>query len=212
VHVGQRLVDRLVAHGIHRVFGVPGGQTSPLYHAIGQRQDEIRHVLMRDERSAAFAADACGRTTGWVGVCDATVGPGASNLVSGLLEAYTSSVPLLAIAGDILRTWETRRRLGSASQGFPPAGVPGAPREALRPDRAAGESRRHAPGGAAGGHLQSPGPGRARDPRRRLRRPVARRPATEPARSRADYPRLRIAPARSWSSRRPRCSHAPAGR
>lgn len=118
MHVGQRLVDRLVAHGIHRVFGVPGGQTSPLYHAIGRRQDEIRHVLMRDERSAAFAADAYARITGWVGVCDATVGPGASNLVSGLLEAYTSSVPLLAIVGDIPRTWETRRRLGSASQGF----------------------------------------------------------------------------------------------
>jgi acetolactate synthase I/II/III large subunit len=118
VHTGQRLAEILLAHGLRRVFGVPGGQTTPLYHGIGTVGTGLTHTLMRDERSAAFAADAYARLSGRVGVCDATVGPGASNLVSGLLEAYTSSIPVLAIVGDIPRRWETRRRFGAASQGF----------------------------------------------------------------------------------------------
>jgi acetolactate synthase-1/2/3 large subunit len=118
VHIGDQLVDRLIGYGIRHVFGCPGGQTLPLYNGIYKRAGEITHVLMRDERSAAFAADAYARATGRLGVCDATVGPGASNLVSGLVEAYSSSVPLLAIVSDIPRAWEHRRRLGSASQGY----------------------------------------------------------------------------------------------
>ncbi|MFC5744659.1 thiamine pyrophosphate-binding protein [Actinomadura rugatobispora] len=118
MHVGERLGALLVAAGVRRVFGVPGGQTTPLYHGIAGQDGAITHTLMRDERSAAFAADAYARMSGRVGVCDATVGPGASNLVSGLLEAYTSSIPVLAIIADIPRHWETRRRFGSASQGF----------------------------------------------------------------------------------------------
>lgn len=116
--VGQRLVDRLIAHGVRRVFGVPGGQTAPFYHGLAVRKDEIEHVLMRDERSAVFAADAYARVSGTIGVCDATVGPGATNLVSGLVEAYSSSIPVLAVIADIPRFWEHRRHLGSASQGF----------------------------------------------------------------------------------------------
>ncbi|MCP9982783.1 thiamine pyrophosphate-binding protein [Actinomadura madurae] len=118
MHVGERLAALLVNAGVRRVFGVPGGQTTPLYHGIAGQHGVISHTLMRDERSAAFAADAYARMSGRVGVCDATVGPGVSNLVSGLLEAYTSSVPMLAIIADIPRHWETRRRFGSASQGF----------------------------------------------------------------------------------------------
>ncbi|XVQ07157.1 thiamine pyrophosphate-binding protein [Spirillospora sp. CA-255316] len=118
MHVGERLAALLVAAGVRRVFGVPGGQTTPLYHGIAGQGEAITHTLMRDERSAAFAADAYARMSGTVGVCDATVGPGVSNLVSGLLEAYTSSIPMLAIIADIPRHWETRRRFGSASQGF----------------------------------------------------------------------------------------------
>lgn len=118
MHVGLRLVDLLVDAGIRTAFGVPGGQTSPLYHGMAVRRDAIRHVLMRDERSAVFAADAYARTTGRAGACDATVGPGATNLVSGLVEARSSSIPLLAIVADIPRSWEHRRHLGSASQGF----------------------------------------------------------------------------------------------
>lgn len=117
MHIGDQLADRLIAYGIRRVFGCPGGQTLPLYDGIAKRRPRIEHTVMRDERSAAYAADAYARASGTVGVCDATVGPGASNLVSGLLEASASSVPVLAIVSDIPRHWEHRRRLGSASQG-----------------------------------------------------------------------------------------------
>lgn len=118
MHVGDQLVDRLIHYGVRHIFGCPGGQTLPLYNGIFKRPGEIEHVLMRDERSAAYAADGYARATGRLGVCDATVGPGASNLVSGLVEAYSSSIPVLAIVSDIPRHWQHRRRLGSASQGF----------------------------------------------------------------------------------------------
>jgi acetolactate synthase-1/2/3 large subunit len=118
MHTGLQLVDRLIAYGVRHVFGCPGGQTLPLYNGIARRQGQIQHVLMHDERSGAFAADAYARATGRIGVCDATVGPGASNLVSGLAEAYSSSVPVMAIVSDIPRKWEHRRAHGSASQAF----------------------------------------------------------------------------------------------
>src|SRR5258708_17624075 len=117
-HVGQQLVDRLIGYGVRHVFGCPGGQTLRMSNGTARRRGQIEHVLMRAERSAAFAADAYARATGRIGVCDATVGPGASNLVSGLVEAYSSSVPLLAIVSDIPREWEHRRAFGSASQAF----------------------------------------------------------------------------------------------
>src|SRR5215469_14107306 len=118
MHVGDQLVDRLISYGIRHVFGCPGGQTLPLYNGIARRPGEIEHILMHDERSGAFAADAYARASGRIGVCDATVGPGASNLVSGLVEASSSSVPVLAIVSDIPRQWEHRRQFGSASQAF----------------------------------------------------------------------------------------------
>jgi acetolactate synthase-1/2/3 large subunit len=118
MHVGQQLVDRLIGYGVRHIFGCPGGQTLPLYHGIANRPGQIEHVLVRDERSGVFAADAYALATGRIGVCDATVGPGASNLVSGLVEAYSSSVPVLAIVSDIPRQWEHRREYGSASQAF----------------------------------------------------------------------------------------------
>jgi acetolactate synthase-1/2/3 large subunit len=118
MHLGDQLVDRLIAYGVRRVFGCPGGQTLPLYNGIAHRPGEIEHVLMHDERSGVFAADAYARASGRIGVCDATVGPGASNLVSGLVEAYSSSVPVLAVVSDIPRQWEHRRQFGSASQAF----------------------------------------------------------------------------------------------
>lgn len=114
--VGHRLVALLIEYGIDRVFGLPGGQTLPLYDGIARQQGRINHVLMRDERSAGFAADAYARLTRRVGVCDATVGPGATNLVSPVAEAFCSSIPLLAIVSDIPRAWEYRRHRGNASQ------------------------------------------------------------------------------------------------
>jgi acetolactate synthase-1/2/3 large subunit len=118
MHVGDQLVDRLIGYGVRHVFGCPGGQTLPLYNGIAHRPGEIEHILMHDERSGVYAADAYARASRRIGVCDATVGPGASNLVSGLVEAYSSSVPLLAIVSDIPRQWEHRRQYGSASQAF----------------------------------------------------------------------------------------------
>ncbi|MCP4749481.1 MAG: thiamine pyrophosphate-binding protein [Proteobacteria bacterium] len=114
--VGDRLVELLIEYGVDRVFGVPGGQTLPLYEGIRKQPDKIQHVLMRDERSAGYAADAYARLTGRTGVCDATVGPGATNLVSPLAEAHCSSIPLLAVIADIPRKWEHRRSRGNASQ------------------------------------------------------------------------------------------------
>jgi acetolactate synthase I/II/III large subunit len=117
MRVGDKLAELLVKNGIKYVYGVPGGQSLPLYEGIRKLQDQIQHVLMRDERSAGYAADAYARITGRTGVCDATVGPGATNLVSPLAEAYCSSIPMLAILSDIPRAWEHRRIRGNASQG-----------------------------------------------------------------------------------------------
>jgi acetolactate synthase-1/2/3 large subunit len=112
--LGDRLIDSLTAVGIDAIFGVPGGQTLPLYRAARARG--FRHVLMRDERSAACAADAYARVRGHVGVCDATVGPGVTNLISGLAEAYASSIPVLAVVADIRSDQGHLRRRSVASQ------------------------------------------------------------------------------------------------
>lgn len=112
--VPEQICDILVAGGVRVAFGVPGGQTVPYYQAL--EASPIQHVLMRDERNAACAADAYARVSGSLGVCDATVGPGATNLVSGLAEAYASSIPVLAIVADLPRQVEHLRGRGVASQ------------------------------------------------------------------------------------------------
>lgn len=114
--VGDRLAALLLENGVDKVFGVPGGQTLPLYEGISKFQGAIEHVLMRDERSAGYAADAYARMTGKAGVCDGTVGPGATNLISPLAEAHCSSIPLICIISDVARAWEHRRTRGNASQ------------------------------------------------------------------------------------------------
>lgn len=116
MRVGERLAQLLVENGVNHVFGVPGGQTLPLYEGISKLQGRIEHVLMRDERSAGYAADAYARCTGRVGVCDATVGPGATNFLSPLAEAHCSSIPLIAIVSDVARRMEYLRTRGNASQ------------------------------------------------------------------------------------------------
>lgn len=115
--VGERLVSLMIGAGIRTGFGCPGGQTAPYYHGMAVNREEFTHVLMRDERSASFAADAYARLNGVVAACDATVGPGATNLVSGLVEARAASIPMITVIADIPRHWEHRRRLGNAAQG-----------------------------------------------------------------------------------------------
>src|SRR5512143_374700 len=100
-HGGDPLVEMLIGYRVPVVFGVAGGQTLPLYDAIHSRASQIRHIPMRDECNAAYAADGYARLSGRVGVCDATVGPGAIKFTSGLAEAFNSSVPLVALVSDM---------------------------------------------------------------------------------------------------------------
>ena len=84
----------LADYGVTAVFGVPGGQTLPLYYGILDEGNRIRHILMKDEIDATFAADAYARISGGIGVCDATAGCGAIKFISGLAEAYNTSIPV----------------------------------------------------------------------------------------------------------------------
>src|SRR6202453_5039062 len=81
------------------IFGYPGGVTLPLYDAL--YDSPIKHVLVRHEQNACFAAEGYARTTGKVGVCLATSGPGATNLVTGLVDAMMDSIPIVAITGQV---------------------------------------------------------------------------------------------------------------
>lgn len=98
----QLVVDTLSALEVECVFGYPGGAIMPVYDAIAQ--GTTRHILVRHEQAAAFAADAYGRVTGRAGVCLATSGPGATNLITGIANAYLDSVPMVAITGQVPQT------------------------------------------------------------------------------------------------------------
>ena len=115
-HGGDLLVEMLIQYGVTAVFGLPGGQTLPLYDAIRSRSPLIRHILMRDERNAAYAADGYARISGRVGVCDATVGPGAIKFTSGLAEAFNQSIPILALVSDMPSDWLAVRYRGGGNQ------------------------------------------------------------------------------------------------
>jgi len=122
-HGGSVLADLLAEHGVRHVFGVPGGQTLALYDAMLDRAPGMRHVLVRDERSAAYAADAYARVTGQAGVCDATVGPGAAKLPSGLGEALGASVPVVALVSDLPARLAPHRYRSAASQALDQAAL-----------------------------------------------------------------------------------------
>ena len=117
-HAGDLLAEMLVGYGVTHVFGQPGGQTAALYDGLNRRRESIRHLLVRDERSAAYAADAFARLTGRPGVCDVTVGPGTTKLADGLVESFNASVPVIALVGELPRDWAPYREKGVASQGF----------------------------------------------------------------------------------------------
>ena len=122
-HGGALLAGLLAEHGVRHVFGVPGGQTLALYDAILDREPALRHVLVRDERSAAYAADAYARVTGQAGVCDATVGPGAAKLPSGLGEALGASVPVVALVSELPARLAPHRYRSAASQALDQAAL-----------------------------------------------------------------------------------------
>jgi len=98
----QILCESLVKEGVEVIFGFPGGSVLPLYDTIPQ-YPQLRHILVRHEQGAAHAADGYARATGKVGVCLATSGPGATNLVTGIANAYLDSVPVVAITGQVAR-------------------------------------------------------------------------------------------------------------
>ena len=95
------VVECLKEQGVDTVFGYPGGTILNVYDALYKHSDEIRHVLTSHEQGAAHAADGYARATGKVGVCLATSGPGATNLVTGIATAYMDSVPLVAITANV---------------------------------------------------------------------------------------------------------------
>ena len=95
----KMLLECLAREGVDCMFGYPGGVTLPLYDCLYDHH--IRHVLVRHEENAAFAAEGYARTTGKVGVCCATSGPGATNLTTGLVDAMMDSIPIVAITGQV---------------------------------------------------------------------------------------------------------------
>ena len=95
------LVKCLLSEGVDTIFGYPGGAVLNIYDYLYKYKDKIKHYLSCHEQSAAHAADGYARSTGKVGVCIATSGPGATNLVTGIATAYMDSVPLVAITGNV---------------------------------------------------------------------------------------------------------------
>lgn len=111
---GRALAEMLKLHNVAPMFGMGGFQLLPFYDAVHELG--LKHTLINDERFGAFAADAWARVTGRPGVCDATLGPGATNLVTGLVESLNAGIPLIVIVGNSNRdhswknmTQETRQ-------------------------------------------------------------------------------------------------------
>ncbi|MFH1586353.1 MAG: thiamine pyrophosphate-binding protein, partial [Candidatus Diapherotrites archaeon] len=100
----EAIVKTLISEGAKHVFGFPGGSVIPLYDEFLKYDKELRHVLVRHEQCAAHAAEGYSKASGKVGVCIATSGPGATNLVTGIMDAYMDSIPIIAFAGQVPTT------------------------------------------------------------------------------------------------------------
>ncbi|MYK31887.1 MAG: thiamine pyrophosphate-binding protein [Boseongicola sp. SB0670_bin_30] len=111
---GEAIVEMLRRFDVDTMFGLPGEQTH-IHDAIFRRND-IRHLLVRHEQAAAKMADSHARATGKVGVCDATVGPGATNLISGISESFLSGIPVVAIVSDVRADWRGRESFQEVDQ------------------------------------------------------------------------------------------------
>ena len=97
----EAIIRTLLEENVQQVFGFPGGAVMPLYDEFLNFEKELRHILVRHEQGAAHAADGYAKVSGKAGVCIATSGPGATNLVTGIMTAYMDSVPLIAFAGNV---------------------------------------------------------------------------------------------------------------
>ena len=102
INGGALACEALLANGVSTLFGYPGGAALPFYREL-MRYPRLNHVLVRHEQNAAHAADGYARATGRVGVCVATSGPGATNLLTGLATAYMDCVPVVALTGQVAR-------------------------------------------------------------------------------------------------------------
>jgi acetolactate synthase-1/2/3 large subunit len=100
---GFALIDSLKRHGVKHIFGYPGGAILPIYDELykAEAAGGIKHILVRHEQGAAHAADGYARATGQVGVCFATSGPGATNLVTGIATAQMDSIPMVIVTGQV---------------------------------------------------------------------------------------------------------------
>ncbi len=99
-NVAEKIIEQLVAFGVTHVFGIPGDSNLPLVNAI-RENDKIDFILTRHEETAAFIASAHGKITGKLGVCMSIAGPGATNLITGLMDSATDRSPVLALVGQI---------------------------------------------------------------------------------------------------------------
>ena len=100
----EAVLHSLDALGVKNVFGLPGGAVLPLYDELATTDAKVRHILVRHEQGAGHAAEGYAAASGEVGVCIATSGPGATNLVTAIADAYMDSVPLIAITGQVFST------------------------------------------------------------------------------------------------------------
>ncbi len=98
---GQAIMESLVHEGVEVIFGYPGGAIMPTYDALYDYKDKLRHILVRHEQGAGHAAEGYARVTGRQGVCLVTSGPGATNLVTAIVDAQMDSVPLVCITGQV---------------------------------------------------------------------------------------------------------------
>lgn len=97
----EAVIRSLIAEGVETIFGYPGGAIMPIYDALYDFQDQVHHILVRHEQGATHAAQGYARTSGKTGVVFATSGPGATNLVTGLADAYMDSTPMVCITGQV---------------------------------------------------------------------------------------------------------------
>ncbi|MEM6762928.1 MAG: thiamine pyrophosphate-binding protein, partial [Pseudomonadota bacterium] len=112
----EAMVRMLEAHGVDTIFGLCGDTTLPFYDAMARLRPDIRHILTRDERHAAYMADGYARVTGKPGVCEGPSGGGATYILPGVVEANESSVPVLAITTDVATTSRGRYPLTELDQ------------------------------------------------------------------------------------------------
>ena len=97
----QAIIDALLAEGVDTIFGYPGGGIMPFYDELYKNQNKINHILVRHEQAAVHAAEGYARSCGKVGVCVATAGPGATNLVTGIADAMMDSTPVVCITAQV---------------------------------------------------------------------------------------------------------------